>query len=48
MVSRQMAHHSRGMKVMQHDIYSRGITDSVVTTLIFLIALALGAVESGP
>ena len=26
---------SRGMKVMQHDIYSRGITDSVVTTLIF-------------
>src|SRR5205823_4105624 len=27
---------SRGMKVMQHDIYSRGIAESVATTLAFL------------
>jgi hypothetical protein len=29
---------SRGMKVMQHDIYSRGITEPIVTTLAFLLA----------
>ena len=39
---------SRGMKVMQHDVYSRGITDSVATTLTFLIALAAGLTTSAP
>lgn len=34
---------SRGMKVMQHDIYSRGLTESVATTLAFLAAFALGS-----
>lgn len=34
---------SRGMKVMQHDIYSRGLTESGATTLAFLGAFALGA-----
>jgi O-antigen/teichoic acid export membrane protein len=33
---------SRGMKVMKHDIYSRGLTESVATTLAFLIALVIG------
>src|SRR5216110_1190379 len=33
---------SRGMKVMRHDIFSRGITETVVTTTAFLIALWLG------
>jgi O-antigen/teichoic acid export membrane protein len=33
---------SRGAKVMQHDIYSRGITEPIVTILAFLIALATG------
>lgn len=33
---------SRGMKVMKHDIYSRGLTEPIVTTLTFLIALAIG------
>ena len=33
---------SRGMKVMQHDIYSRGLTEPTVTTLGLLAALALG------
>src|SRR5919201_105666 len=33
---------SWGMKVMKHDIFSRGITESVATTLAFLIAFALG------
>src|SRR5437879_824832 len=32
---------SRGMKVMQHDIYSRGVTEPVATTLAFLLALAV-------
>ena len=31
---------SRGMKVMQHDIYSRGMTEPIVTTLAFLLAFA--------
>jgi O-antigen/teichoic acid export membrane protein len=39
---------SRGMKVMKHDIYSRGITESVATTLAFLIALSLGFTRFGP
>jgi O-antigen/teichoic acid export membrane protein len=33
---------SRGMKVMRHDIFSRGITETIVTTLAFLGALWLG------
>src|SRR4030095_538605 len=33
---------SWGMKVMKHDIFSRGITESVATTLAFLVAFALG------
>src|SRR5438093_3968719 len=30
---------SRGMKVMQHDIYSRGMTEPIATTLASLLAL---------
>ncbi len=33
---------SRGMKVMRHDIFSRGLTDSFVTTVAFLAAFAFG------
>ena len=33
---------SRGMKVMRHDIFSRGMTETIVTTLAFLAALWLG------
>jgi O-antigen/teichoic acid export membrane protein len=33
---------SRGMKVMRHDIFSRGITETIVTTAAFLGALFLG------
>jgi stage V sporulation protein B len=33
---------SRGLKVMRHETYSRGLTDSLVTTLVFVAALALG------
>src|SRR6266480_1419516 len=39
---------SRGMKVMQHDIYSRGMTEPVATTLAFLLAFAVGFKESSP
>src|SRR5216110_454466 len=39
---------SRGMKVMQHDIYSRGMTEPIVTTLAFLLAVAVGFNESSP
>src|ERR1041385_5098197 len=39
---------SRGMKVMQHDIYSRGITEPIATTLAFLLAIAVGFKESSP
>lgn len=39
---------SRGMKVMQHDIYSRGITEPIVTTLAFLLAVTVGFKESSP
>ncbi len=39
---------SRGMKVMQHDIYSRGMTEPIATTLAFLLALAIGFKESSP
>ncbi len=33
---------SRGMKVMKHDIFSRGLTEPTVTTLAFLAVIALG------
>ena len=33
---------SRGMKVMKHDIFSRGLTESTVTTLAFLGTVAFG------
>ena len=39
---------SRGMKVMQHDIYSRGVTESIATTLAFLLALIIGFKEFSP
>src|SRR5205814_9498284 len=39
---------SRGMKVMQHDIYSRGITEPIATTLTFLLAVGIGFNESSP
>src|SRR5256886_13662425 len=39
---------SRGMMVMQHDIYSRGMTEPIATTLAFLLALAVGFKESSP
>ncbi|HCP90845.1 MAG TPA: hypothetical protein DIT76_02160 [Spartobacteria bacterium] len=39
---------SRGMKVMKHDIYSRGLTESGATTLAFLIALAIGFGKLSP
>lgn len=39
---------SRGMKVMQHDIYSRGVTEPIVTTLAFLLALAVGLGKFAP
>src|SRR5437867_8259306 len=39
---------SRGMKVMQHDIYSRGIAEPFATTLAFLLAIAVGFNASSP
>src|SRR5437660_4964076 len=39
---------SRGMKVMQHDIYSRGMTEPIATTLAFLLAVTGGFKESSP
>jgi O-antigen/teichoic acid export membrane protein len=39
---------SQGMKVMQHDIYSRGVTEPIVMALAFLIALAIGFKAFGP
>jgi len=39
---------SRGMRVMEHDIYSRGITESAGTTLAFLIALGIGLTTFAP
>src|SRR5260370_23337799 len=39
---------SRGMKVMKHDIYSRGITESAITTLPLLIALGFGFTRFAP
>lgn len=39
---------SRGMKVMGHDIYSRGITETVGTIAAFLVALGCGATLLAP
>jgi O-antigen/teichoic acid export membrane protein len=39
---------SRGMKVMRHDIFSRGITETIVTTLAFLVALWFGLKTFAP
>ncbi|HVF71771.1 MAG TPA: oligosaccharide flippase family protein [Chthoniobacterales bacterium] len=39
---------SRGMKVMRHDIFSRGMTETIVTTVAFLAALWLGWKTFGP
>jgi O-antigen/teichoic acid export membrane protein len=39
---------SRGMKVMRHDIFSRGITETIMTTVAFLGALWLGFKTFGP
>ncbi|HEU0274404.1 MAG TPA: oligosaccharide flippase family protein [Candidatus Udaeobacter sp.] len=39
---------SRGMKVMQHDIYSRGLTEPIATTLAFLVAVFVGLKEASP
>jgi len=39
---------SRGMKVMQHDIYSRSMGDSAATILAFLIAFAIGVGALAP
>src|SRR5213595_3537153 len=39
---------SRGMKVMKHDIYSRGMTEPIATTLAFLLAIAVGFNASSP
>jgi O-antigen/teichoic acid export membrane protein len=36
------------MKVMQHDIYSRGMTEPIATTLAFLLAVAVGFNQSSP
>lgn len=39
---------SRGMKVMQHDVYSRGLTESLGTISAFLLALTFGMRELAP
>jgi O-antigen/teichoic acid export membrane protein len=39
---------SRGMKVMKHDIFSRGMTEPLATTIAFLGALAMGSKEFAP
>src|SRR5215471_13410439 len=39
---------SRGMKVMQHDIYSRGLVEPFATTLAFLLAIVVGFNMSSP
>lgn len=39
---------SRGRRVMQHDIYTRGLTEPAATTMAFLIALPLGAGALAP
>jgi len=39
---------SRGMKVMQHDIYSRGLTEPIATTLALLLAVVVGFNKFAP
>ena len=39
---------SRGMKVMKHDIFSRGMTEPVITVLALLILLGLGFTRFAP
>lgn len=39
---------SRGLKVMQHDIYSRGMTEPIATTLALLVAVAIGFNKFAP
>ena len=39
---------SRGMAVMHHDIYSRGLTESLGTTAALLVAFALGSRDLAP
>ncbi len=39
---------SRGMKVMRHDIFSRGVTETIGTTVAFLIAFGLGLTTFAP
>ncbi len=39
---------SRAMKVMRHDIFSRGLTETVVTTLAFVGLFALGLTSYAP
>jgi O-antigen/teichoic acid export membrane protein len=39
---------SRGMKVMRHDIFSRGMTEPIATTLAFLIVFIVGLKTFAP
>ena len=39
---------SRGMKVMQHDIYSRGFTEPIATTLALLAVVGIGSRTFAP
>jgi stage V sporulation protein B len=39
---------SRGMAIMHHDIYSRGLTESLGTTAALLVAFALGSRDLAP
>jgi O-antigen/teichoic acid export membrane protein len=39
---------SRGARIMQHDIYSRGLTEPAATTIAFLVALGLGTGTVAP
>jgi O-antigen/teichoic acid export membrane protein len=39
---------SRGMKVMRHDILSRGMTEPIATTVAFLVALVIGLKTFAP
>ena len=39
---------SRGMKVMRHDIFSRGITEPIATTLAFLVVFIIGLKTFAP
>ena len=39
---------SRGKKVMRHDIYSKGITETLSTIAVFLVAISFGLRNSAP